>query len=140
MLQHLDPVPFTIENEAHMGLSETQGLLSCDGENLLIEYRTADTIVGALKTPSKRFAIPFDELQSIRCERKFFGMIHRVVIRTRSQQALEALPDAKGGMVTAALKRRDRKIAEEFCLAVHEVVLRRRGLRMSEDLDKLEGM
>ena len=140
MLQHLDPVPFTVENEAHMGLSETQGLLSCDGRNLLIEYRTTDTLFGALKSSLKTLVVPFDEIRSIQCERKLFGMMLRLVICTRTQQALEALPNAKGGRVIVTLERRDWKTGEEFCLAIQEVVVRRRSLRMGEDLDAIEGM
>jgi hypothetical protein len=138
MLQYLDPVPFTIENEAHFGLSETQGILSSDGGSLLIEYRMADTIVGAVKTQSKTVAIPFDEIRSIRMERKFLGMVNRIVIRTRSQVTLDFLPDAKGGMVTLKLNRRDAEPAEGLCLAVQEAVLRQRNLKLGDELDRLE--
>ena len=139
MLQYLDPVPFTMENEAHFGLSEMQGLLSCDGDSLLIEYRMVDTMVGALKTPSKTVAIPFEQIRSIRVERKLLGMSSRIVISTRSQGALEFFPDAKGGSVTLMLKRRDRDAGESFCLSVQEAVLRQRNLKMGDELDRLAG-
>jgi hypothetical protein len=40
MIEHLAPVPFTIEVDPQLGLlTELQGILSSDGSNLIIEYR-----------------------------------------------------------------------------------------------------
>lgn len=138
MLQHLDPVPFTIDNDSHLGLSETQGLLSSDGEHLIIEFRIADTVVGVMKTPSKYIRLPFSDIQSITYEKGMLGFFAAIRLSTRSQQLLEKLPESKMGMVRLPVKRRSRDIAEAFCLAIYDAVVRRRGQMLQDDITKLE--
>lgn len=134
MIHHLDPVPFTIDNEAHLGLSETQGLLSSDGRNLVIEYRMADTIVGLVKTDSKELLIPLADVRSIRFEKKYMGLSCCVTLRTRNQHVLDAMPEAKLGAVVMKVKRGDRQTAEEFCLAVQEVIVRSRNMLLDDEI------
>ena len=86
MIEHLDPVPFTIDVEAHMGLSEVQGILSSDGTNLVIEYQTVDTMIGLIKTELKEMSVPMADILMITYERKWFGMIHRIRIRSRRRR------------------------------------------------------
>jgi hypothetical protein len=138
MIEHLDPVPFTIEIEAHMGLSELQGILCSDGSNLVIEYRTVDTMIGLIKTEVKELSIPLAEILMISYERKWFGMIHRIRIRSRRQQVLAEIPDSKQGMVTFTIKRKDQKIAEAFCLEAQQLVMHNRNLRLEDELDRKE--
>lgn len=138
MLQYLDPVPFTIDNESHMGLSETQGLLSCDGDNLVVESRIVDTILGVMKTASKQIRVPLSEIQSIRYEKRKFGFGGVVALRVRSQHVLDDIPEAGMGMVRMTIKRSDRRAAQEFCLALQEAVIHRRNLMLQDDILKLE--
>jgi hypothetical protein len=138
MIEHLDPVPFTLEIEAHMGLSELQGILCSDGSNLVIEYRTVDTMIGLIRTEVKELSIPLADLLMITYERKWFGMIHRISIRSRRQQVLGDLPESKQGMVTFTIKRRDQKLAEAFCLEAQQLIMRNRNLRLEDELDRKE--
>jgi hypothetical protein len=134
MIQLLDPVPFTMENDTHMGLSETQGLLSSDGRNIIIEFRVADTVLGMMKSDMKVIRIPLGDVQSIAFEKKYFGMSAAVALRIRNMRALQALPDAKLGQVSLTVSRRERARAEEFCLAVQEVILRERNARIEDEI------
>lgn len=138
MLQYLDPVPFTIDNDSHLGLSETQGLLSSDGENLIIEFRIADTVIGVVKTPSKHLRVPIAELQSISYQKRNLGFSGAVVLQTRSQHVLEALPESRMGMARLLIQRRSRGTAEAFCLAMREAIVRKRGQMLQDDIAKLE--
>ncbi len=138
MLQHLDPVPFTIDNDTHFGLSETQGLLSCNSDALVIEYRIADTISGLLKSASKRITVPFAEIQSLTYQKKMLGFSNRITLRTRSQHIIESLPEARMGTVTMAIRRGDREAAEGFCLAVQQAAVQERGRRIQQDVERLD--
>jgi len=138
MLQYLDPVPFTFENESHLGLSETQGMLSTDGRCLVVEYRIVDTIIGAIKTPSSTLQVPLADIYSIAYQKKYFGLTGAILLRTRNQQALEALPDARMGTIRMSIKRGDREIARAFCLEIHEVIVRQRSQMLLDDLARLE--
>jgi hypothetical protein len=138
MLQYFDPVPFTIENESHFGLSETQGLLSSDGENLLVEFRIADTIIGAIKTASTTLKVPIADIHSMAYEKKYFGLACAIRLRTRSQQALEGLPESKMGTIRMKVKRCDRDTAFSLCLGVQEAVVRHRGQMLRDGIARLE--
>jgi hypothetical protein len=135
MLQYLDPVPFTVDNDAHLGLSETQGLLSCDGRNLVIEYRIADTVIGLVKTSSKELAIPLASIRSIKCRKRFFGFVCSIVIATMSQQVLDELLGSMQGRIELKIRRRDRARAEDFCLEVGQSVLRLRTETIAGELE-----
>lgn len=136
MLKYLEPVPFTIENEASLGMTETQGLLACDGRNIVIEFRTADTIVGLVKTQSKEITIPIESVRSIRFAKKFLGVSCAITLQTFRQQPLEALGDSRHGALEMKVRRRDRTVAENFCLEVGQEVLRNRNERIAGELDE----
>lgn len=138
MLQYLDPVPFTFENESHLGLSETQGLLTTDGRSLVVEYRIVDTIIGAIKTPSSSLQVPLEDIYSIAYQKRLFGFAGAILLRTRNQKALDTLPDARMGMIRMSVKRGDREIAMAFCLGVQEVIVRKRSQMLLDDLARLE--
>jgi len=126
-LDLLDPVPFTLDVDEHLGLSEVQGLLSASERGLLVEYRIADTVIGALKSAMKVVAIPFEEVASLTFDSRFFGLYNRITLRVRRQEIVADLPGAKLGEARLAIRRRDRRPAEQFCLDAAQVIARRRG-------------
>jgi hypothetical protein len=136
MLQYLDPVPFTVENEAHLGLTETQGLLSCDGRHLVIEHRTADTVFGLVKSSSREIAIPLGNIRSIRFAKKFMGFGCAITLQTVDQKSLEAFADSMHGRIELKVKRTDRAIAEDFCLEVAQAVIRLRNEKIAGELEE----
>ena len=138
ILKYLDPVPFTIDNDSHLGLSETQGLLMCDGENLVIEFQIADTIIGALKGSMKRTVVPLGEVIRMEYRTRFFGLYNRLILRTRAQSSLTALPEAKQGQLRTIIRRVDRPLAETFAMEINGALGRIRGELMSEDIDRME--
>ena len=136
MLRYLEPVPFTIDNDSHLGLSETQGLLSSDGAALVIEYRIADTVIGMLKSRSKSLAIPLGRVRSIALKKKFFGLIRSIELRTLGQQDLNSLLEGRQGGLSMKIRWRDRGAAENFCLELSQAVLRSRR----EEIDEAFGL
>lgn len=138
LLTYLEPVPFTIDNDAHLGLSETQGTLSCDGKNLVIEFQIADAIVGAWKGGMKRIEIPLSDLYRVEYRSRFFGLWNRLIIHSRRQDLLEGIPDAKQGRMTGIVKRADRSCADEFCLEVSTAIQRVRGEALEGELGRME--
>ncbi len=138
LLNYLEPVPFAFDNEAHLGLSETRGLLSCEGRNLVIEFQVADAIFGALKGETKRIEIPLQEVIRVEFRARFFGLYNRLTLVTRNQDLLQMLPEAKQGRIKTTIRRRDRTIAEEFSLEITTAIQRIRGEQMAIDLDRME--
>lgn len=136
MIQHFDPVPFTIENEAHMGMSETQGIIFSDGTNLIIEYQIVDAIVGLVKTDVKEIAISIADLWTLKFRKKYFGLATRVYLRSRRQRVVEGLPESRQGEVEFRIKRRDREAAENFCLAMEQIIMRHRNELVEGDVER----
>ncbi len=136
MLQYLDPVPFAIDS--HMGFSETQGMLSCDGENLLIEFRVVDALVGMLKTSMATVKVPLGDVRSITYQKRFLGLTACIMLSSRNQRALASLPESRMGTIRLAVKRADRDIAATFCQAVQETAMRYRSQMLMDNLARLE--
>ena len=136
VLRYLEPVPFTIENEASLGLTETQGLLSCDGQHLVIEHRTADTVVGIVKSGSKEIAIPLLEIRSLRFEKKYLGFSNVIVLTALNQRCIDPLMDSKQGRLEMKVRRRDRELAETFCLEVSQAIMRHRNEIIAGELEE----
>ena len=138
LLNYLEPVPFTIDNDSHLGLSETRGVLSCNGESLVIEFQIADSIIGALKGRMQTIEIPLSEVLRIELRSRFWGFYNRLTIVSRSQGLLEAMPETKQGRITAIIRRGDRSAAGDFCLELSTAIQRLRAERLDVDLGRME--
>lgn len=138
LLHYLEPVPFTIDNDSHLGLSETRGLLSCDGDNLVIEFQIADTIIGAWKGEMEQIEIPIGDLIRIEFRSRFFGFHNRLTLHSRRQDLLNDVPEAKQGRIVAAVRRGDREAAGDFCIAMSTAIQQLRGERLDIDLGRME--
>lgn len=143
VLQHLDPVPFIIDNESGTALTETQGLLGSDGTNLVIEFRVVEwkndgAIFGTAKGKLRTVAVPLAELQSVLYRSRSFALGAFVEVCARRQRVLESFPESKMGMVRLRIKRRGCPAAKAFCMAVREALGRMRNEQLMDDLNRLE--
>lgn len=138
MLQHLDIVPFLIDNDSHAGLTETEGILSANERGIVLEFRIVDAILGIAKGRVRTTAIGFADLQSITFRARTLMMGGYIELRARRQGALEELPESRMGMVRLKIKRRDCSAAEAFCMAVREALGRMRNEQLMDDLNRLE--
>ncbi len=138
MLQHLDIVPFLIDNDSLAGLTETEGSLSANERGIALEFRIVDTILGIAKGRVHTIAIGFADLQSITFRARALMMGGYVELRARRQGVLEELPESRMGMVRLKIKRRDCNAAEVFCMSVREAVGRIRNEQLMDDLSRLE--
>jgi len=135
MLSTLDSIPFNIENSSH-GLTEVQGLMRVENHHLVLEYRTADTILGLVKTELKEVWIPLVELESIVYRKRFFGLHRRLVIKARKQSSFGAFPESKLGQIELHIQWRDRTAAEDFCLELQQGLLRRKNEMLAREIDR----
>ena len=55
------------------GMSETQGLISLEGDKLILEYQTMDAFLGLLKSSIKVVEIPIHDLSNIRLEQRLWN-------------------------------------------------------------------
>jgi len=90
-------LPFKI-SEVYAGFAETHGLLRLEGDALVFEFQTRDSIVGLVKSAIREQTIPLADLGSAAYQRKLFGA--HVLLTLRRLRAPEpragVVPDASG--------------------------------------------
>ena len=92
-----------------MGLTETSGLLSLEGEKLLMEYQTEDSMFGVLKSKVKVVEIPLSEIAAVRIERKLWSV--DFVMQGKSMRALRNAPGSRGGALRLKINRQSQSAA-----------------------------
>ncbi len=112
MFENAPSVPFQLDENTHGGFSEVKGLLSLDGDYLVIEYRPV--FLGLFKMAMKEIDIPLADIRSMTFDSKLFGAYNRLTIRTRTQSVLEGFPGASQGRLRMTIKRVDREEADEL--------------------------
>lgn len=103
-------IPFTIPNVNH-GMVTVKGLLHIKRKELLLEFDKKDGFVGILSSGIKQARIPFEELDSITFEKKFFKGV--ITISGKSMKILENVPGAEQGLSKLTVARKHRKKAED---------------------------
>jgi transposase-like protein len=96
-----DRVLFTTSDS--MGMTETSGMLSLEGDKLILEYQTVDAILGVLKSGVKVVEMPLDSVSSARVEQKFLGA--ELVLQGKNMRVFGNAPGASGGQLRVKLKR-----------------------------------
>jgi hypothetical protein len=111
-------VPFAIARGEFLGWAETQGIVSFDGANVKIEFRTADTVVGALKSKLHEISLPVDGINAIelRERRLLFGRRHYLFIKVAEMGAASEIPTFKMGELLLPIT--DARAAVELASAV----------------------
>ncbi len=135
MHTHIGSLPFTVENPHH-GLTQVEGLLRLEQGNLVLEYRTTDSVFGILKTELKEVWVPLGELETVLYRSRFFGFYRRVVIKARRQSAFGEFPEAAHGALELHVRWNDREAAETFCMEMKQLVLRLKNEQLSNELDR----
>ena len=100
-------VGFTLSDP--MGLTETTGLVSLEGENLLIEYQTLDSMIGVWKSRVKVIEIPVAEISAIRLDRKLWSA--DFVVQGKNMRALRNAPGSAGGTLRLKINRQSQPAA-----------------------------
>jgi len=110
LLDSEDQVLFTDSDS--MNLTDTQGMISMGDEHLVIEYQTADSMVGLLKTGVKVMEIPFGEIAGARLEQKLWST--EFVLQGKSMRSLGKYSGAKRGSIRVKIARGSTNAANEL--------------------------
>lgn len=111
-------IPFKI-SDVFMDLAEVEGMLSLEGDNLIIEYQTKDGILGILKTQLKELRISVGDLDSIEYRKKVLKGL--VDIRGKKMSVFANFPGSQHGNIRLKINKDHRDAAEQF---VEDVSLR----------------
>jgi hypothetical protein len=119
-------LPFTIDN-VFQGLAETDGILSFDGTDLKLEFQTADTVVGLLKSDVENVKLPIAAIEEIAFRKGWFTC--SLVIRVSDMRAALAVPNFKEGEVKLKIAKKHSQAAAEFVSSVQLGVAARKESR-----------
>jgi len=101
MLDSEDQVIFN--NTDSMGLSDTQGMISLEEQNIVVEYQTVDTMLGVLKTGVKVIEIPLSGVIGARLEQKLWST--EFILNGKNMRALGNVPGASQGSMRVKIAR-----------------------------------
>lgn len=104
-------IPFLID-DACAGFAHCHGLIRDDGESLVIEFQTQDSIAGVIKTDVQESRIPLREIAKISLETAWFGLSNRLVIQLASMKQVTGLPGMRHGKFLLPIARSDQAAAE----------------------------
>jgi hypothetical protein len=100
---------------SHGGLAESHGLVRDEGDAIVIEYKTKDVLLGAVQTDVKEARIARNDLASVSCQSKWFGLGGCVVvIQTTSLRPSAEIPGSTKGRVELHVDREHAALARKF--------------------------
>ncbi len=103
-------VGFTVADP--MGLTETQGLVNLEGDKVVVEYQTLDSMMGFLKTRVKYVEIDIENLTGARLEQKLWTV--DLVLNGKNMRTFKNAPGSGGGRLRLKINRQSRKAAESL--------------------------
>lgn len=109
-LQQTVSVPFACDTWG--GLAEEIGMLHSDGQSLIAEYRTRDTVFGNLKSKEQVVRIPREQILGLQMKPGLFNC--KIMARGKSISTLGNLPNSETGQVTFKVKNQDRELAAQL--------------------------
>jgi len=107
----LHSFPFKLEVN---DFSELEGLLHFDKKELHLEFVQADSILGVFKSKAKELVLPLSRISYVQHDKGWFG--DKFIIQAKTIKDCEGMPGAKAGKFKLSVKKRDRKIIEDFAL------------------------
>ena|ERR1017187_8247759 len=108
-------VPFKIRNVLQ-GFAEAEGILSVDGTDLKLEFRTTDTLIGLLKSGVREVKLPIDGIEEIAFRKGLFGC--SLSIRVAEMRGASAVPNFKQGEILLSIAKKHSKAAAELVSSV----------------------
>jgi hypothetical protein len=113
-------VPFVIPRNEVWNFASTEGIVSFDGVGLKIEFRTADNVIGVLKSKVKEVNIPLDGINGCYVGEtgRSWWRKHFLCIKVAEMGRASELPNFSMGMVSLPIT--DVPAATELASAVRE--------------------
>lgn len=118
LLDSEDQVLFS-SSDSH-GLSDTQGMVSLEDGKVIIEYQTADAMLGLLKTGIKVIEIPIEGIVSARLEQKLWST--DFVLQGKSMRSLGNVPGVSRGAMRVKIARGSTGAANQLIDQINEAV------------------
>ncbi len=105
------PLPFYF-NDVYWGLAKIDGILSIDGEQLLIEFQQKDSFAAVLKSRIQKIEVSLKELASAEFDKKMIGS--RLILHAKSSEVFKDIPGEELTKRVFKIKKEYRPLAEQL--------------------------
>lgn len=130
----LDSPRLPIHAETHAGFGEVGGMLSFDGQDLVVEFQTRDSLLGLLKGRPQTLRVPLHTIDEVRTGRGWFWLLPWFEIALNDFRLLTELPGAEAGRWRARVRFKDRVALQRFASAVSFARAQALHARLTADL------
>lgn len=114
----LDAPRVPIHAETHAGFGEVGGMLSFDGQDLVVEFQTRDALLGLLKGRAQTLRVPLQTIDEVRSGHGWFWLLPWFEVALNDFKLLTELPGADAGRWRARVRFKDRAALRRFANAV----------------------
>lgn len=130
----LDSPRLPIHAETHAGFGEVGGMLSFDGQDLVVEFQTRDSLLGLLKGKPQTLRVPLHAIDEVLTGRGWFWLLPWFEIALNDFRLLTELPGAEAGRWRARVRFKDRLALQRFASAVSFARAQALHARLTADL------
>lgn len=99
-------------------LTETDGMITCEDDKLVVEYQSQDSLIGIWQSKVKSVEIPISEITSIRLDRKMWAA--DLVMQGKRMRVFNNLPGSQGGALRVKINRQSQNAAAKLVQEVKE--------------------
>lgn len=103
-----------ISSDLYDGLGVLEGLVHTTGTHLVVEFQTADGLLGVIKSQPKRLEIPISAIASIRYLKGFMWLFPRIEIELSDFELLSRFPVKSAGAMQLGVRFANRARARAF--------------------------
>ena len=126
-----------VKCETHGGFGEMQGILRFDGQRLVLQYQTSDSMFGVLRSQPKEIDIPLDGVVDARCSPGWFWLLPRIQLRLSDFTAVAQLPAIEAGRLDLRVRWSDRHDARRLVEYVSAFCTELRYARMNAEISRM---
>ncbi len=113
-----EQVLFSTSDSAN--LSDTQGMISLEDDKVIVEYQTADALIGLLKTSVKVIEVPLEGVIGARLEQKLWST--EFILQGKNMRSLGNLPGASRGSMRVKIARGSTNAANQLVEQINDKV------------------
>lgn len=114
-----------------------QGILRFDGRRLVLQFQTADSMFGVLRSAPKEVEFALDSIVDARYSAGWFWLMPNIQLRLSDFRVLAQLPATEAGRAQLSVRWADRRDARRLIDSLATSCTERRYAKLNEQLDQM---
>jgi len=126
-----------VKCETHGGFGELQGILRLDNDRFVLQYQTADSLLGLLRSAPRELVFPIDGLVQARYRSGWFGLAPAIELRMSEFSDVAQLALGEAGRLRLRVRWSDRRDARDLVDGLAALCAERRYLRLDAEIRQM---